>query len=936
MSHNGFVAAAPAFGLVGREGELDQLRAFARRLHAGPGAVLVRGDPGIGKTLLWRVAVAAAAEEGIRALVARCASPELPIPLGTVADLVEPVFDEVSGVLPDPQRRALAAALAIDDDGSRPDRLALPRALAATLRVLATDAPLLLAIDDVQWLDASSARVLAFALRRAGGARIGVLATLRGSPEEPEPLGLGDAFEPGAFAEVVLGPLSTGALQRLIRLRFDVRLPRPTMAAVHAASGGNPMFALEFSRTLKGEDQHARGPLPVPATLRELVRERVERLPADVRPLLELAAVLERPTRAQLGRALGEEEAERLVDSAVQAGALELGGDVVRFAHPLLASAVYFDMPTARRRALHADAAALLDDIVQRARHLALATTEPDAATARELDEAGAAAAARGATDAAAALASEAVRLTPPGDGAARIRRTFAGAGFLLEAGEVEAARARIEPLLEPQMPAAARAPALVLRAETEHRDRTLLLACLREAIEIAPDPRTKWHAWIRYAQHGGWVSGDAATAAAAAADALRIGVELGDVDLTGWATAVLAYYEAGRGRRHVEFAEADLAAVGRLTRIAPWQITPAISVGSRLLWAGELDRAREILRREHDELERHGSLLRLPLVLLPALVDLEWRAGRWDAAEAYVEEAREILEDALSGGGLVLLYARLLLAGSRGRIDEARLLGADGLRLTGQYHDVVNALRVRWALGHVEVAQGDAAAAWRTLEGLPGALEAFGIAEPGWQPILPDVVEALVALGSLDAAERALQQLEAQAAALAHGWAAPAALRCRALLLLAREQADEATAAAARAGDEFDVLGFPLDRARALLVSGAALRRTGQRRRAADALHRAIDVLGALPAPPWLELAHDELRRASPRPRRDRELTNAERRVAALAAEGLTNREIAARQFTTVGTVEAHLTRIYRKLGVRSRTQLARAVGDGALEDDG
>ena len=159
------------------------------------------------------------------------------------------------------------------------------------------------------------------------------------------------------------------------------------------------------------------------------------------------------------------------------------------------------------------------------------------------------------------------------------------------------------------------------------------------------------------------------------------------------------------------------------------------------------------------------------------------------------------------------------------------------------------------------------------------------------------------------------------------------AALRCRALLLLAREQSDEAAAAAEQAAAAFAELGFPLDRARALLAAGAARRRAGQRRQAADVLKSAIEILDELGAPLWREQAEDELRRASPRPRRDRELTSAERRVAALVAQGLTNREVAAQLFTTISTVEAHLTRTYRKLGIRSRTQLARAVADGSLQ---
>ena len=924
----------PSFELVGRAQELARLGEFVERLRARSGAVLVRGEPGIGKTVLWREAVAAAEREGFRVLVARCAEAEMPIPLGAVSDLLDPAFEEVADALAEPQRRALATALGIATDArGRPDRLALPRALVAAFRALAAEAPLLVAVDDVQWLDAASARVLAFASRRTGGAPIGVLATLRGGPEEREPLGLADAFDPGAFAEIPLAPLSFGAMQHLVRGRFGLRIPRSKLAAVHAASGGNPMFALEFARVAEREDAKLRAQLPVPSSLQELVRERIRSFPERTRPLLELVAAIERPTQALLAKAFGGLSAELLADEAVSAGAISVGGDdIVRFTHPLLGSTVYFEMSAARRRSLHREAAGLVDTLEQQARHLALATVEPDQGIADTVERAATTAAERGAPDAAAALAAEAVRLTPLDDELARVRRTFVGAGFLLESGDVRGARARVEPLLDPIVPAAVRAQALMLRAETEHEDRTRLRAFLREAIDIAPDPRVRCQAWIRYAQHGGWVSGDARTAAESAREALRIAVELDNRALIAASGAALAYYEAGRGRWELEVDEAELVGAERLLRTAPWQVTPAISVGARLLWAGELDRARDVLRREHDELVQQGSMLKLPLVLQITLVDLEWRAGRWAAAEAYVEEARAILEDALPGGAHVLSYARLLVAGSFGRVDEARSLAAEALRFSELRDDRLSPLRIRWALGHVELAHGDAAAAWQTLEGMPEALDLFGIAEPGWQPVLPDVVETLVGLGRLDEAEAVLQQLETQAAALRHRWAAPAALRCRALLLLARERSDDAADAAERAAGEFEELGFPLDCARALIAAGAAKRRAGQRRRAADSLRRAIEILTVLGAPLWLERAEDELRRASPRPRSDRELTSAERGVAALVAKGQTNREVAAQLFTTVATVEAHLTRIYRKLGVRSRTQLARAVADSLI----
>ena len=933
------MATAPSDDLVGRDQELLRLGEFVGRLRAGAGAALIRGEPGIGKTALWRAAADSAARDGVRVLVSRCAEAEMPIPLGALSDLFDGAFDDVAGLLPEPQRRVLAAALGVElDEVARPDRLALPRSVLAAFRALAADAPLLLAVDDVQWLDPSSARVLGFAARRLGAAPIGILATLRVAPDLEEPLGLASAFDRGAFLEVELGPLELDELQRLMRRRSAPRLLPSQLAAVHAAAGGNPMFALEFARVVEREGSDPKVPLPVPSSLQALVRDRAAALPDRIRPLLELVAAVERPSSALLRDALGD-AAEALVDDAVSAAAIAVGEDgVVRFTHPLLASAVYFGIPPSRRRALHREAAGFVDDLEQRAGHLALASTEPEEATAEVLENAAAAAAVRGAPDAAAGFTAEAIRLTPPDDAGARVRRTFVCAGYSMEAGDVLAARARIEPLLDPGQPAAVRAPALVIRAETEHQDRELLMACLREAVDIAPDPRVRWDALIRYAQHGGYISGDAETAAESADRARGIALDLRDDALIAAATAALAYYQRARGLPTATFGEAELRAAPRLARTAPWQMTSAVSVGCQLMWQGDLDRARSVLRQEFDELVGQGSVLKLPLVLMNTLADVEWRAGNWSAAETYVDDAQSILDDALPGGGVTLYMLRILLAGSHGSIDEARNLAAEGLTLAQLRTDRVNPIRIPWALGHVELSHGDAAAAARALDGLPEALEEFGIAEPAWHPILPDVVEALVALERLDEAQAILDRLETQARRLEHRWASCAALRCRALMLLAHGRSEDATEAAARAASGFDELGFPLDRARSLLVLGSARRRAGQRRLAAEALRPAIEILAALPAPLWLERAEEELRRAAPRPRHDDELTSAERRVAALVATGLTNREVAAQQFTTIATVEAHLTRIYRKLGVRSRAELAKAVAGGTvqLEDPG
>jgi DNA-binding NarL/FixJ family response regulator len=196
----------------------------------------------------------------------------------------------------------------------------------------------------------------------------------------------------------------------------------------------------------------------------------------------------------------------------------------------------------------------------------------------------------------------------------------------------------------------------------------------------------------------------------------------------------------------------------------------------------------------------------------------------------------------------------------------------------------------------------------------------------------LPTVVETLVALGRLDEADRLVRRLERRAWALEHARAIPAAERCRGLLLLGRGELEKAIDALESSQAGFEQISFPFDRARSLLALGHAFRRAGRRKLAAGKLAEARLLFEQLGASLWLEITATELRRAAPRPRRDRELTAAETRVAELVAAGATNKEVAARLFTTVATVEAHLTRVYRKLGLRSRSELARGVADGTL----
>ena len=920
--------------LVGRDAELRRIEEFAGSLTSGGAALLISGGAGIGKTALWRAGAEQASAASIRVLQTRCSEVEMPIALGALSDLIGELLTEVATELPPAQRTALEVALGVEESGElRPDRLALARATLATLERAARSSPLLVAIDDAQWLDPASRRVLAFALRRTGESHIGLLATARTGSESPDSLALGDAYPPGRYVEIPLGPMSPGALQHVLRTRLGAHLPRPTLARVHTASGGNPMFAVEFARLeLSARTAEHPGPLSIPTSLDELVTARIAALPAELLPLLRVASALERPTLPVLAAALGDaERADALVAAAVRAEALAGSDAGIRFAHPLLAAAVYFGIPPRERRELHARLATLVPDIEERGRHAALAADEPDTETAKLVDAAASAAGRRGALDAAATLAAEAARVTP--DENERRERELEAAGYLIDTGEFAAARPRLDPLLSDDIPTRVRARALVLRAECEIANRHLLIDLLREASTVSDDPRLRWQALIRLAQHGAWITGDALGAVATAREALAIALDLGDPTLVEESEAVLAYYESACGL------SPDAPAARAARPPAPqlhapwWQFGSGLSLGTRLMWAGAVDSARAELLAEHAVLSEAGREARAGFVLI-TLAGLEWRAGRWDRAEEVSGEATAILGDLI-----LTAYPRLLLDASRGRDEEARALAREMLGWAENLADHFHPPLIGHALGLLELSQGNLAGAVAVCAPAAAQLAAAGIANPGYIPILPDLVEALVGVARPDEAADVSARLEAAAARVATPYAHCLAGRARALVLLARGDGAAAAAVAEEAADGFATLGVPLDQARARLTAGDAYRRLGERRRAAEAIESAAKIFEELAAPLWLERAEQELRRASPRTKRDRDrdaLTAAEERVAVLVAAGRTNKEVAAELFTSVATVEAHLTRIYRKLGIRSRSELTRRVADGSMQFHG
>jgi predicted ATPase len=357
--------------VVGREEELRSLREFldGRPAGTGPNAFVWEGEAGIGKSTLWLAAVEAASERGLRVLASRPGEAERELAHAGLGDLFDGALDDVLPELPAPRRRALEVALLVGDAAGAPvDARALGVAVRSSLQLLAADEPVVIAIDDVQWLDASSASALAFALRRLAETDILLLLARRVGSGAPTSA-VEDAVESDRIERVRVSPLSVGAIDQLVHDRLGRTFARPTQLRLHEGSGGNPFYALELARSFP-DDEVVGGdptlPLRVPATLEELVHARLEGFAGPTREALVLASAHGRLTTAQLGAAGIEQSA---LDPALEENVLELLNGAVRFTHPLLGSVLYQRLPLGERQRVHRRLAELVDDSIGRARH---------------------------------------------------------------------------------------------------------------------------------------------------------------------------------------------------------------------------------------------------------------------------------------------------------------------------------------------------------------------------------------------------------------------------------------------------------------------------------------------------------------------------------------------------------------------------------------
>jgi DNA-binding CsgD family transcriptional regulator len=909
-----------AVEVVGRGAELGELSAALDRRGAerGPIAIALEGDAGIGKSTLWRAAVEDARARGLRVLVTRPAESERALAYVGLGDLLDDVFEDVLPALTLPRRRALEVALLVGDAAGRPvDQRALGVAVRSALESLAEDDGLLIAIDDLQWLDAASASALGFALRRLPQSNVTLLWTRRlGEPEQST--AIEDALDADRIERLRVGPLSVGATHQVLRSLLSHGLPRPTLLRLHAVSGGNPFYALELARALGAEPDPTQ-PLPVPERLEELVSARLDGFEDPTHEVLVLASADARLTPTQLAGAGIEPGA---LDPALAANVIELAGGSVRFTHPLLASVLYQGLSVGERQRVHGRLAEITEDPLARARHLALSTDGPDAELAAQLEAAARTTAVQGASMVSAELGEHAMRLTPPEHHADLDRRAAAAARSHLAAGDVERGRVLAAELAARAAPGADRAEALVLLAEAE--DMPLAVPLLKQAL-LEPGAPAALRASIhqRLSLDVRFLEGlDAAEEHARAA--VDLADQVGDAALRASALGGLALIQLNAGKPGaLELAEQAYELV-RGNEVSQAVADVAFPFAHVLVWSAHFDRARALLESLHADWSERDE--RMAAYALWYLAMVELRTGNYALAEQHARQARQLnspyVPDEVASPSS--LFPITLIAAHRGDLQRARELAEEACRLSE-----LHATRLHGpltTLGLVEFWSGSPAAAVDRFRSAEEISDAADGAEPTMQLWRAEQIEALLELGHVDDAVVRLDAWEADARRLERDWALAHTMRCRGLVAASRGDIEDALALLDKAAARHAAVGDPFGRARALLALGVTRRRARQKRPSRDAIEAALAGFQEIEAAGWAQRARDELGAIGGRTRSDG-LTPAERRVADLVAEGRTNAEVAATLFLAERTVASHLTHVYAKLGVRSRTELARKL---------
>lgn len=931
----------PSGELIGRDRELGALLEALERARHGARAMVLEGEAGVGKTALWRRGLKEARERGWRILPSAPTGSEARLAFAALGDLLDREFDAVAPSLPRPQRIAIERAL-LRRSGSSTRTLVDERtvgvATLSALRALAARGPLVVAIDDLQWVDPTSAGVLRFALRRLTDEPVLVLVTRR--IEAPGGAGpeLDRLLADERVARVRVPALSVGAIHDLLVARLAFDPSRSVLVRLHELTGGNAFFALEIARELiaRGAEPRAGDPLPVPGSVRELLQARFGRLSRRTRTVLLAAAALARPTPALLAGV--DEGATAALAEAQAAGVIEVAGSQrIHFTHPLFASILYEQAPLAERRRTHQRLSGLVEDLEERARHLALATTGVDDQVASELDDAARSARLRGAPQAAAELCDLAARLTSAPE--ARAARVLASAEQHRQTGNLGLATDRAREALATATESELRARALAVlgTVTTDGEGIEAGLAFYRRALR-EPGATRALRADVHHKLAWLWLVGADARCAARHAHAMVRLTDETDPAAAAAAAATLSHAVVARGLPvpHELLARARTLEASALSE-RPWawsETGPAVLEGVVLLWGGEHEEARGPLEQVL-EAATDGGHLWLEMMALAYLSSVHTGLGRpqvgWELAERYLALATMVGQDAHRAGAL---WPLAVAGGWLGRTEAATAAARESLGLAERMGHRLYVIGNLAALGAIELSLGDRASAAATLVRAWELADRGGIASPARFPMLADAVQALVLTGDIDRAATLTAEHERISSRLGRPWALALAARCQGLVADARGEDDRAQAAFARAIDAHGRQERPLDRARTLLAWGAADRRRRRKSAAAQTLRQAEAIFQTAGAEVWAQRARDEIgriggRRATPVSGPSVPgLSATESAIATRVAGGQTNREVAAELHLSARTVEWNLSRVYRKLGVRSRTELAVVIG--------
>ncbi|MPV90258.1 AAA family ATPase, partial [Georgenia ruanii] len=919
--------------LLDRGEEKRTLDQVLDRVRAGASGVLVlRGEPGVGKSALLDYAVERASDLRVAKTVA--VESETALSFAAVHQLLLP-FLSVADRLPEPQRRALGVAFGLQA-GPPADPFLVGLAVLTLLAEIGAFQPVLCVIDDAQWLDDESADVLAFVARRLLADRVGMLFAIR-ETMEPDPHlqalpGLPLAGLPAQHAHELL--------ETSVGRPIDVRVA----ARIIAETGGNPLAVVEVARELSSEQLIGRAPLseplPVGHKLEELFLRRVRELPRDTQTLLLLAAA-EIPSRGdRLWKAAGSLGVTELAAAPAESRGMVVFGPEVRFSHPLVRSAVYHGAAPGQRREAHRALAGACDPQIDegpRASHLAAATAGPDEGVAVQLEMAADRAKSRGGYSAMAALLERAALLTPLEE--RRAERRLLAAKTHVAAGALDRAEALLGEAATGLHDPRSTAQATQLEGRIRfHRGRVAeavfsLLCAARRLRSL--DPRE-------------------------ARDALLSALEA--AVFAGWAPSAPLLQEIARTAQHLPHtgdppdSAAQLLLQGCITRLTSGYVAavPTLRRTVQAFLADEIDQDVALQRVElaavlaadlwddsaveqlaADWIDRArgiGALPRLAAALAFRGVYVDGPAGRLAAARVAESEAHELAE--ATGNPAIVpptgAHTLLTLALS-GREAEARAIASA----------VAGEAPGRGAVGEMAMAASFLGVLELSLGNYGSAVVCLDAAYTDDTPLvgtrsLPDLVEAAVRSGRRDLAERALHRLEDRATATGTSLALGLLARSRALLATPAQALDEYE-------DALDRLGrtrAASEVARTLLLYGEWLRRQRRRREARAQLRTAHDMFDGMGMYAFAERARLELSATGEHvPKRETEtpedLTPREAQVAALVSQGAANRDIAAQLFVSPSTVEYHLHKVFRKFGVTSRTQLAHRVinqGSGAV----